>query len=151
MTITKSISIRPMTFEDIDQVMHVELSSFENPWTREAFENEVKNNRFATYLIAEEGDKIIGYCGVWVIIDEAHITNIAILPDYRGNKIGEKLLKKAKLFAAMKRAKSISLEVRVSNHIAQNLYRKLGFREGGIRKRYYTDNHEDAIVMWVTL
>ena len=109
------------------------------------------NNRFATYFVAEDGDKIIGYCGVWVILDEAHITNIGVLPDYRGYKIGEAILRKVMLFAKLKSAIQMSLEVRVSNEIAQNLYRKLGFQNGGIRKGYYTDNYEDALVMWVKL
>ncbi|WP_193432240.1 ribosomal protein S18-alanine N-acetyltransferase [Caenibacillus caldisaponilyticus] len=145
------IHLRTMTLEDIDQVLHVERSSFSNPWTREAFENELRHNRFATYFVAEDGDRIVGYCGVWVILDESHITNIAVLPEYRGLKIGETLLRKAMLFAKLKRAKQMSLEVRVSNHIAQNLYRKLGFKDGGIRKGYYSDNHEDALVMWVEI
>ncbi|MFC7393529.1 ribosomal protein S18-alanine N-acetyltransferase [Scopulibacillus cellulosilyticus] len=149
--IVHSISFRVMTLEDVDQVLQVEECCFTNPWKKEAFENELLNNRFATYLIAEDEDQIIGYCGVWVIIDEAHITNIAVMPDYRGNKIGETLLKKAMLYASMRKAKKMSLEVRVSNQVAKKLYRKLGFQDGGIRKSYYTDNHEDALVMWVNL
>lgn len=151
MTITQTVSIRTMTLDDIDQVLHVENSSFNKPWTRVGFENELLNNRFATYFIVEDNDQVIGYCGVWIIIDEAHITNIAILPEYRGKKIGETLLKKAMLYASMARTKTMSLEVRVSNNTALGLYRKLGFKNGGIRKRYYTDNHEDALVMWAVL
>ncbi|MBM7646585.1 ribosomal-protein-alanine N-acetyltransferase [Scopulibacillus daqui] len=149
--IVRSISYRFMTIEDIDQVLQVEERCFSNPWKKEAFENELLNNRFAAYLIAEDEDKIVGYCGVWVIIDEAHITNIAVLPDYRRQKIGEGLLRKTIHYATLRKARKMSLEVRVSNKAAQNLYHKLGFRDGGIRKSYYTDNHEDALVMWVNL
>ena len=146
-----TIHIRMMTIDDIDQILIIEEACFAHPWTRQAFENEMLNNRFATYFVAEDGDKIIGYCGVWVILDEAHITNIGVLPDYRGYKIGEAILRKVMLFAKLKSAIQMSLEVRVSNEIAQNLYRKLGFQNGGIRKGYYTDNYEDALVMWVKL
>ncbi|MFP3471371.1 ribosomal protein S18-alanine N-acetyltransferase, partial [Micrococcus sp. SIMBA_144] len=93
------------------------------------------------------GEEVAGYCGVWVIIDEAHITNIALHPEYRGLKLGEALLNKAIHFAKSRGALKITLEVRVSNIVAQNLYRKFGFEEGGIRKNYYTDNQEDALVM----
>lgn len=84
-------------------------------------------------------------------MDEAQVTNIAVLPGYRGNKVGETLLKQAIGMAKEYGAGKISLEVRVSNHVAQSLYTKLGFQPGGIRKRYYTDNGEDALVMWVNL
>ncbi|GGH83389.1 ribosomal-protein-alanine N-acetyltransferase [Pullulanibacillus pueri] len=147
----EGIQIREMTLEDVDGVYNVETKAFNNPWKREAFVNEIKNNQFATYFVAVDDDYIVGYCGVWLILDESHITNIAVLPNYRGYKIGETLLKKAMLFAKIGRAIRMSLEVRVSNEIAQNLYRKLGFQEGGIRRNYYSDNLEDAIVMWVNL
>ncbi|MFD2617736.1 ribosomal protein S18-alanine N-acetyltransferase [Terrilactibacillus laevilacticus] len=148
---TDRVTIRPMNLNDIDDVLIVEHQAFATPWTRQAFENELTINQYATYFVAEHHQRSIGYCGVWVIIDEAHITNLAVLPEYRGKKIGETLLRKVLLFAAMKRAKSVTLECRVSNHIAQNLYTKLGFKKGGIRKSYYSDNHEDAIVMWVNI
>ncbi|GGE55909.1 ribosomal-protein-alanine acetyltransferase [Pullulanibacillus camelliae] len=147
----QGMQIRQMTLDDVDGVVYVEERSFSHPWTREAFENEMRTNQFATYFVAEDDGFIIGYCGQWLILDESHVTNIAVLPNYRGYKIGETLLKKAILYAKLGRAKRMSLEVRVSNEVAQNLYRKLGFQNGGIRKNYYTDNHEDALVMWVNL
>lgn len=140
-----------MTVEDIEAVMHIEQATFPTPWSRTAFYNEVVINHFATYLLLEVGEDIAGYCGVWVIIDEAHITNIALHPDFRGMKLGEALLKRAIDFAKSRGALKMTLEVRVSNTIAQNLYRKYGFEEGSIRKNYYTDNQEDALVMWVKL
>ncbi|MBN8210877.1 ribosomal protein S18-alanine N-acetyltransferase [Bacillus sp. NTK071] len=147
----KTVSFRSMTVEDIEAVMHIEQATFPTPWSRTAFYNEVVINHFATYLLLEVGEDIAGYCGVWVIIDEAHITNIALHPDFRGMKLGEALLKRAIDFAKSRGALKMTLEVRVSNTIAQNLYRKYGFEEGSIRKNYYTDNQEDALVMWVKL
>lgn len=146
-----SLLFRLMREEDIDQIVNIEKLSFTIPWSKESFYNELYKNQFASYLVIEDGEKIIGYCGVWIVVDEAHITNIAILPEYRGRKLGDALLAKVIQMAREMGAQSMTLEVRVSNHVAQNLYRKFGFENGGIRKGYYTDNHEDALVMWVKL
>lgn len=140
-----------MTVDDLDDVLEVEVNSFATPWSRDAFFNELTKNQFANYLVAEVGEKVVGYCGVWIIVDEAHITNIALLPDYRGMKLGEALLAKIMELAKNKGAVRVTLEVRVSNERAQNLYRKFGFVDGALRKQYYTDNLEDALVMWVNL
>ncbi|RTR27557.1 ribosomal-protein-alanine N-acetyltransferase [Robertmurraya yapensis] len=147
----KQITLRKMVKADIDQILIIENESFATTWSRESFENELTKNRFALYLVLEDEEVIFGYCGVWIIVDEAHVTNIALLPNYRGKKLGETLLTEIMKVAKEKGAKSMTLEVRVSNHVAQSLYRKLGFRDGGIRKNYYTDNQEDALVMWVNL
>jgi [ribosomal protein S18]-alanine N-acetyltransferase len=146
-----TITFRKMTVEDLDDVIEVEVNSFATPWSREAFYNELTKNQFAHYLVAEVDDKVVGYCGVWIIVDEAHITNIALLPDYRGLKLGEALMGRIVEIAREVGALRITLEVRVSNERAQNLYRKFGFEEGALRKQYYTDNMEDALVMWVNL
>jgi [ribosomal protein S18]-alanine N-acetyltransferase len=146
-----SFVFRSMKVEDIDQILEVEHASFTTPWSREAFYNELHNNRFAVYIVLEENNKILGYCGAWIVIDEAHVTNVAILPEYRGRKLGEALLQKMMSMAREMGAKSMTLEVRVTNHVAQSLYRKLGFQDGGIRKNYYSDNQEDGLVMWVNL
>ncbi|MFY9997144.1 MAG: ribosomal protein S18-alanine N-acetyltransferase [Leclercia sp.] len=146
-----TITFRKMTVEDLDDVIEVEVNSFATPWSREAFYNELTKNQFAHYLVAEVDDKVVGYCGVWIIVDEAHITNIALLPDYRGLKLGEALMGRIVEIAREVGAIRITLEVRVSNERAQNLYRKFGFEEGALRKQYYTDNMEDALVMWVNL
>lgn len=146
-----SFVFRYMREQDIDQILEVEHASFTTPWSREAFMNELYNNKFAVYIVLEEDKKIIGYCGAWIVIDEAHVTNVAILPEYRGRKLGEELLKKLMSVAMEMGTKSMTLEVRVSNHVAQSLYRKLGFQNGGIRKNYYSDNQEDGLVMWVNL
>ncbi|WP_075983426.1 ribosomal protein S18-alanine N-acetyltransferase [Bacillus massilinigeriensis] len=142
---------RLMTEEDIDQILKIEHASFSLPWSRDAFVNEMTRNQYALYIVLEEGDLIIGYCGMWVVVDEAHVTNIAILPEYRGQKLGEALMRKAMAAAKENGAATMTLEVRVTNIVAQSLYRKLGFQDGAIRKNYYTDNSEDALVMWVNL
>ncbi len=146
-----TIIFRMMGLEDIEDVLRIEQASFATPWSREAFYNEIMNNHFAHYIVMVENNRVIGYCGMWIIMDEAHITNIAVLPEYRGRKLGEALMNQVKTNARTLGAKRMTLEVRVSNKIAQSLYRKHGFVEGGIRKNYYTDNQEDAIVMWVNI
>ncbi|MFC5464018.1 ribosomal protein S18-alanine N-acetyltransferase [Lederbergia graminis] len=148
---TCDLTFRFATERDIQALVEIEQQSFSVPWPAEAFYNDIVGNRFARYLIIECNGKVAGYCGVWLVIDEAHITNIAILPQYRGRKLGEALLSKMMMFAMASGANTMTLEVRVSNHPARSLYKKLGFQEGGIRKNYYTDNFEDAIVMWVKL
>jgi [ribosomal protein S18]-alanine N-acetyltransferase len=146
-----SVAFRQMKEEDLNKIIEIEKKSFATPWTYDAFYNELYSNQFAHYVVAEVDEKIIGYCGLWVIIDEGHITNIAVLPDFRGIGLGEKLLTAVMETAKNLGAETLTLEVRVSNHVAKGLYRKLGFQDGGIRKSYYTDNFEDALVMWVNL
>jgi ribosomal-protein-alanine N-acetyltransferase len=146
-----TFSFRFMNLDDLDQIMLVEHESFTLPWSRVAFYNELVQNQFANYIVLEVDEKVVGYCGVWIVTDEAHITNIAILPEYRGRKLGEALLRRIMDLARENGARTMTLEVRVSNNVAQSLYRKLGFEGGAIRKNYYTDNHEDALVMWVNL
>lgn len=145
----EDVKFRKMTIADIDAVYEIEHSSFSLPWTKEAFFYEMLDNQHAYYLLAETADGIVGFCGLWIIMDECHVTNIAILPEHRGKKLGEKLMRAAMETAVEKGAKTMTLEARVSNTPARNLYEKLGFKNGGIRKSYYSDNFEDAIVMWV--
>jgi [ribosomal protein S18]-alanine N-acetyltransferase len=145
------MEIRFMTVDDLDAVMEIEHSSFSIPWSREAFYNEIEQNHLSTYLVVEDGERVAGYCGVWLVVDEAHITNVAVLPDYRGQGLGEALMQRIMKIAKEVGARVMTLEVRVSNKAAQGLYRKMGFQDGGIRKRYYSDNQEDALVMWVNL
>lgn len=149
--IDRQITFKLATIEDIDCLHSIDQQSFAVPWPEEAFLNDITHNRFASYVFLEIDGEKAGYCGVWVILDEAHITNIAVLPEYRGQKLGEKLLRKIMELTKEAGARTMTLEVRVSNDIAKSLYRKLGFQEGGIRKGYYTDNREDALVMWVNL
>ena len=139
-----------MTLEDIDQVLLIEQEAFETPWTREAFEHEMTTNLYSHYLVAETETKdIVGYCGMWVVMDESHITNVAVAERMRGNKIGEGLMREAIRVVMEQEVVLMTLEVRVSNDVAKNLYHKLNFQDGGIRKNYYSDTGEDALVMWV--
>lgn len=147
----ETVQFRFMTEEDIEQVYEIEISSFTLPWTKEAFFNEMTMNQYAKYIVMELSHLVIGYCGMWIILDECHITNIAVLPEYRGRKLGEALLKQVIDFSKSLGVRLITLEVRVSNVVAQKLYKKYGFQAGGIRKNYYADNHEDALVMWVNI
>lgn len=146
---SETVCYRKMTVDDVDAVDEIEKLSFTLPWTKDAFYNEMNINEHAYYVIAETEEGIVGYCGMWLVLDEAHVTNIAIHPDQRGKKLGGGLMEAAIETAKAQGAVLMTLEARVSNLVAQNLYRKLGFKNGGIRKRYYTDNYEDAIVMWV--
>jgi [ribosomal protein S18]-alanine N-acetyltransferase len=91
---------------------------------------------------------IIGFAGLWLMVDEAHVTTIALHPRYRGRGLGELMLSSLIQIAYNISARVVTLEVRVSNHVAQNLYRKYGFQEAGVRRRYYSDNNEDALIMW---
>lgn len=145
------VQVRRMELADVDEIMKVELDAFTTPWTRQAFVNELSSNQFAHYLVAETEEGIIGYIGCWIIIDEGHVTNIALLSSHRGKGIGNLLLKSMMEYSKILGAKKLTLEVRLSNEVAINLYKKNGFQNGGIRKNYYTDNQEDARVMWVNL
>ena len=145
------VTFRAMQQEDIQSICEIEQEAFPTPWTAEAFYNELVHNHFAHYTVMIHDGDIIGYGGLWLIIDEAHITNIALKSKARGKKLGERLLRYLMLKSAAFGAKRMTLEVRVSNHIAQNLYKKLGFQAEGIRRGYYSDNSEDAIIMWADL
>lgn len=142
-----NIIIRSMTKDDVDSVYIVEEDCFTDPWSKESIRKELKND-LARYLVAELDNKIVGYVGVWFVVDEGHITNVAVHSNYRGKKIGDKLVKEMVKLCKESKLIAMTLEVRASNTVAQNLYRKYGFKMGGIRKEYYSDNKEDAIIMW---
>lgn len=146
------VQYRRMTIDDVQAVHKIELATFPTPWTLDSFYYEMTENKYAHYLVAEdENGEIIGFCGIWLVIDAAQITNVAVVQSVRGQGIGETLMREAMRVAKGANMDVMSLEVRVTNTVAQNLYRKLGFQDGGIRKGYYTDNQEDALVMWVNL
>ncbi|AIF50834.1 ribosomal protein S18-alanine N-acetyltransferase [Pelosinus sp. UFO1] len=142
-----SISIRRMNALDIDGVLAVEQQSFITPWSREGFVNEM-NNDLSYYLVMVEAGQIIGYAGMWLIVDEAHVTNVAVLPTHRGRKLGEQLMTALIEHAKKRGALRMTLEVRASNEVAQNLYGKFGFVPQGRRRNYYVETKEDAIIMW---
>lgn len=140
------VQIRRMTMADIDAVHAIEAATFAIPWSREDFEREVTTNVCARYLVAELDGQVIGYAGAWVIIDEAHVTNIAIEQSFRGQGIGRKLTEGLMQYVANLGVVYVTLEVRRSNLVAQSLYKSLGFLSVGVRKKYYTDNQEDAFL-----
>lgn len=143
-----NIEIEPMTLQHLDRVLEIEALSYSTPWSKRAFVSEVTDNSYAYYYVARKDGIIVGYVGMWVILEEAHITNIAVAPDYRRLGIGQAMLEAMFSKAREKGATRMTLEVRVSNLGAQALYRKLGFADRGTRKGYYTDSNEDAIIMW---
>ena len=142
------VEIAPMTAQDISAVLDIEHRSFATPWPRDAYTHELDHNRTAVYLVARQDEAVVGYAGMWVVMDEAHITTLAVDPPLRGLGIGERLLIGLVDRAIERGARWIQLEVRQSNMVAQRLYHKYGFREVGIRRHYYSDNGEDAVVMW---
>ena len=144
----ESITVRPMVMTDVDGVMAVEHDSFLTPWSRSAFEEELAQNRLARYIVAEENGEIVGYAGTWLVINEAHVTNVAVSSQRRREGIGRMLMQKLMELARDKDMESMTLEVRVSNAAARHLYEQLGFVEAGIRKNYYSETKEDALILW---
>ena len=142
-----TVAIEPMRFADLPVIEQIDHRCFPLPWQRSVYETEL-TNRAATYLVARIGPTVVGYAGAWVVADEAHVTTLAVDPAYRGAQIGERLLLSLMEEAVIRRASHATLEVRERNCTAQHLYRKYGFRNAAIRKSYYSDTGEDAIVMW---
>lgn len=145
-----NLEIRSMQTKDIEQIMEIESAIFgEYHWSPQSFISEIEND-LGNYFTAvdKNTDKIVGYGGFWLIFDEAHITTIAVNPNFRNKGIGEQLLQKMIEAGYAKNAKWFTLEVRAGNISAQNLYYKYGFKSLGLRKKYYQDNDEDALIMW---
>ncbi|HEX5824883.1 MAG TPA: ribosomal protein S18-alanine N-acetyltransferase [Candidatus Limnocylindrales bacterium] len=139
--------IEPMRLEDLDAVQQIEQASFSTPWPSNAYRSELLTNRLASYLVARIDGRIVGYGGMWLMVDEAHITTFAVHPGWRRQRIGERLLVAFLDLALDRRAREATLEVRLSNLAARRLYEKYGFRPVGLRPRYYSDNNEDALIM----
>ena len=139
--------VRPMTYDDLPEVQHIERSSFATPWPSNAYRQELETNRLAHYVVAVMGGAIVGYAGIWLMVDEAHVTTFAVHPRYRRRRIGERLLVALLDLSLARHAHEATLEVRLSNLPARRLYEKYGFRPVGIRPRYYSDDHEDALIM----
>ncbi len=145
------MAVREMRIEDLDWVQGIENLSFASPWSRRSFLYELTENKRAVYLVAELGGRIAGYIGMWVICDEGHITNLAVHPDFRRQGVGSRLLEELIVAAVARGVARMTLEVRVSNLGAQQLYANYGFETVGTRRRYYRDNNEDALIMWKTV
>ena len=142
------IEIRPFDPSDLDQVYEIELDSFSIPWTKEDLHKDAVLNKMAIYLVAECENKIIGYAGMWHVVNEGHITNIAVSMPYRKMGVGHCLIKELERIAKERSMIGITLEVRMNNTAAQRLYMKNGYKVEGIRKNYYADTKEDALIMW---
>jgi [ribosomal protein S18]-alanine N-acetyltransferase len=146
-----ALTIRPMVFDDLSQVLQIDRVSFPIPWPERSYRFELQENPASHLLVAEldQGPPggVVGYIGLWLIVDEAHISTLAVDPKYRRMGIGQALLVAGLTAAARRGAELASLEVRASNAAALQLYRKFGFRRVGRRPRYYRDNGEDALLM----
>ncbi len=140
---------RPMTAADLPVVAEMEKICFRSPWSERMLRGELKN-RLAHYHVIEQGGKLIAYAGMWVLFEEAHITNVAVLPDYRRQGLGRRIMLESMKAAAALNATQMTLEVRESNLGAQALYEGLGFVSAGRRKKYYSDTGEDALILWNT-
>ena len=141
------LRIEPMRMEDLPAVHAIERASFDAPWPPEAYQHDLETNRLAQYLVARVGDEIAAYGGMWLMVDEAHITTFAVHPAWRRQRLGERLLLAFLDLAKDRHAREATLEVRLSNMAARRLYEKYGFRPVGLRPRYYSDNNEDALIM----
>jgi ribosomal-protein-alanine N-acetyltransferase len=136
-----------MTVDDIPDVHEIERASFPVPWPAYAFRQEIEGNRLARYLVARVGDETVAYAGIWLMVDEAHVTTFAVMPSWRRHGVGGRLLLELFRVARDVGATVATLEVRLSNAAARNLYQRFGFRPVGVRPRYYSDNGEDALIM----
>lgn len=147
-SISHRLLIEPMRTADVEAVSAIERRCYPVPWHENAYHTEIAN-RSACYLVARLGGTIVGYAGMWVVMDEAHVTTVAVDIPYRRRYIGERLFLSLMEEAIYRQAAHASLEVREHNVGAQRLYSKYGFRPAAMRRRYYSDNQENAIVMWV--
>lgn len=148
MTINQ-IKINYMQLSDIDDICIVESDAYgKHHWSRDSFVNELSNNLAKYYVARNERGELLGYLGAWLILDEAHITTLAVSSRFRRNKVAQSLLFTFIEDCYKNMIKYITLEVRVSNEPAIQLYTKFGFNSFGTRKKYYQDNNEDALIMW---
>lgn len=147
MALTARVVVEPMRLEDVAAVHEIERLSFATPWPAHAFEQELRGNRLARYVVARAGDRVVGFAGIWLMVDDAHITTFGVHPDWRRQGIGRQLLLALVDLSTEIGARRMTLEVRVSNEPAQALYHAFGFEIAGRRPHYYTDDGEDALVM----
>ena len=142
------MAIVPMTASDIAAVLRIEKASFSTVWPSDAFYNELSTNRVAHYFVGRMAGRIVAYGGIWVILEDSHVTTLAVDPAYRGRRLGEVMLLRLIDEAIERGAAWMTLEVRESNTVAQRLYRKYGFTTVTMRRGYYSDDNESALVMW---
>lgn len=144
----QKVNIQELTEEYIDDVYLVGELSLHVAWSKSEIGKEL-NNKLAKYFISVIDNKAVGFGGMWIIADEANVTNIAVHPDYRGKGLGKQILSSMIEYCKDNKVTDMTLEVRASNIVAQNLYSSFGFKEEGRRKGFYADNNEDAIIMWI--
>jgi len=142
--------IEPLRDEtDLEGVLEVEAESFSNPWTREMYSWELQNRSVCHIVLARTADcHVAGFCAFWLVFDEVHINNVALRPRFRARGIGTALLRHVLAEAGRLGARRATLEVRASNEGARRLYERLGFYVAGVRRNYYTDPVEDALILW---
>lgn len=143
-----TITLRRASFKDAGAMSELDKLCFPSPWSKNAFEEEFSQNPFSFYVVAEDQEKLLGYGGLWEIGNEGHITNFAVHPEYRKKGIGTAILQKLLELTEDRGISEYTLEVRPSNKEARGLYEKFGFKLGGLRKEYYSDNREDALILW---
>jgi len=144
----RRLEIARMGADDIPAVLAIESLSFQSAWPPNAFHNELRDNKLAHYFVGRLDGAIVAYGGIWVILEDSHVTTIAVHPDQRGKRLGEEMLVHLLDEAIERGASWITLEVRETNDVAQKLYRKYGFTVVSTRRGYYSDNNESALVMW---
>ncbi|HSK92511.1 MAG TPA: ribosomal protein S18-alanine N-acetyltransferase [Candidatus Angelobacter sp.] len=147
MALTARVVVDPMRMDDVQAVHEIERLSFRTPWPAYAFEQELRGNRLARYVVARAGDRVVGFAGIWLMVDDAHVTTFGVHPDWRRQGIGRQLLLNLAELSVTIGARRMTLEVRPSNQAAQALYQAFGFEIVGRRPRYYTDDGEDALIM----
>jgi ribosomal-protein-alanine N-acetyltransferase len=147
MALTARVVVDPMRLEDVSAVHEIERLSFRTPWPAYAFEHELRGNRLARYVVARAGPQVVGFAGIWQMVDDAHVTTFGVHPDWRRQGIGRQLLLNVAELSVAMGARRLTLEVRSSNEAAQALYHAFGFEIAGRRPHYYTDDGEDALVM----
>ena len=140
--------IEPMRLDDIPAVQEIEREIFLTPWPRNAYRREIVQNRMASYMVIRDGDDLVGYAGLWKMHDEAHVTTVGVRKKDQGRGFGLALMLALIDRAYALQARWVTLEVRASNYGAMALYERLGFKVIGRRRGYYTDDGEDAVVMW---
>ncbi len=143
------VAFRDMARRDVPRIAELERLCFRTPWTEKALSDEL-HNRLARYQVAEYQEEIVAYAGMWVFLGEAHITNVAVAPDYRRQGLGRAVMLHMMRTALHNKASAMTLEVRESNIAAQTLYFGLGFQKAGARKGYYSDTGEAAWILWNT-
>jgi len=135
--------------EDLEGILAVEAASFTNPWTRAMYEWELQNRSVCHILVVRTpACRVAGFCSFWLVVDEIHINNVAVLPEYRGRGLGTRLMRRVLTEGLRLGAVRATLEVRASNVSARKFYEGLGFHGTAVRKRYYTNPVEDAVILW---